>query len=125
MQTLSYGFLKPESGDKGNVFFPALESDIQQLNDHTHNGLNSAKLTAASSTAVTQNVSAAGWASSGGRYRQLVTLTGGLQYDEVAITIKDQVTKNPLLLSIERQSATTFYVYTIDNTLTLTIVYTS
>lgn len=125
MLTLSYGFLKPQSGDKGSVFFPALESDIQQLNDHTHNGLNSAKLTAASSTAVAQNVSSAGWVSSGGRYRQLVTLSGGLQFDEVGIEVREQTSKNPLLLSIEKQSATTFYVYTIDNTLALTIVYTS
>jgi len=126
MQTLSYGYLKPQTGDKGSVFFPALESNIQQLNDHTHNDANSAKLTAASSVVVAQNVSSAGWSStSGGRYRQAVTLSGGLNYDDVVITIKDQTSKNVLLLGIEKIDATSFYVYTIDNTIALTINYTS
>lgn len=41
MITLSYGFEKPVNGDTGDVFFPALERDIQRLNDHTHDGVNS------------------------------------------------------------------------------------
>lgn len=122
--TLSYGFVKPQTGDKGSEFFPALEDDIQQLNDHTHNGVNSAQITAASIIAVTQNVSAAGWSLvSNGRYRQLVTMTGGLAYDNVAIQIRDQSTKNVYLSGIEKVSSNTFYVYSIDNTLTLTVSY--
>lgn len=41
MITLSYGYEKPQNGDTGDVFFPALERDIQRLNDHTHDGVNS------------------------------------------------------------------------------------
>ena len=57
MLTLSHGYEKPETGDKGSVFFPALEDNIQKLNDHNHNGLNSELLTAAASAAVTQTIS--------------------------------------------------------------------
>ncbi len=113
-----------QTGDKGSVFFPALENDIQQLNDHTHNGLNSAKIPSSSVTTSTQNVAAAGWASvSDGRYRQSVTLAGGLLYDEKVITFKDQTTKAVLILGIEKVSATAFYVYSNNNTLDLTVCY--
>jgi hypothetical protein len=44
MITLTFGVLKPENGDKGSVFFPALEDNLQQLNDHDHDGLNSSKI---------------------------------------------------------------------------------
>ena len=78
MDTLSYGYKKPRSPDKGTIFWPALEFDIQQLNDHNHNGTNSAKLTAASSVVVTVSILNTGWgaALADGGFRQLVTLPG-------------------------------------------------
>ena len=45
--TLSYGFVRPATGDKGSVFFPALEDNITQLNSHDHDGTDSALMTAA------------------------------------------------------------------------------
>ena len=42
MQTLTYGFKKPQVTDKGPVVFPALEANWQQVNDHNHDGANSA-----------------------------------------------------------------------------------
>ena len=44
MIILSYGFKKPELKDLGPVVFPALEDNWQQVNDHDHDGLNSAKI---------------------------------------------------------------------------------
>jgi len=44
MITLTFGILKPQNGDKGSVFFPALEDNLQQLNDHNHDGFNSSKI---------------------------------------------------------------------------------
>ena len=85
MITLSYGYLKPESGDKGNVFFPALEDDIQQLNDHTHDGITSAKLTSQSIIGVSDTILAAGWVLvSGGTYRQVVTTPPSVTFDDYA-----------------------------------------
>jgi hypothetical protein len=123
MDTLSYGFKKPQSGDNGSIFWTALEDDIQQLNDHTHNGTNSAKLTASAITVVTQAISSASWvATTGGTYRQSVTITGGLQYDDIAITMKDS-SGNPLYLTIEKINASQYYVYINDNTMDVTAVY--
>lgn len=44
MQTLTYGFKKPQVTDQGSIVFPALESNWQQVNDHNHDGVNSALL---------------------------------------------------------------------------------
>jgi hypothetical protein len=44
MITLTFGILKPENGDKGSSFFPALEDNFEQLNDHNHDGVTSSKI---------------------------------------------------------------------------------
>ena len=41
MKVLSHGVYKPEAGDTGDVFFPRMEDNMQHLNDHTHNGVDS------------------------------------------------------------------------------------
>lgn len=128
--TLSYGFVKPQTGDKGSTFWGQLESDIQQLNDHTHNGTDSAKLTAASVPAVTQSVSSGSWASQGGgMYRQTVTIPSSLTsvggtYDSCNIQMRDASNGRPLMLTLEKVTSTTYYVYINDNTKDLTAVYT-
>lgn len=125
MQTLTYGYLKPETGDKGSVWFPALEADIQQLNDHTHNGVNSSLIQSSSIIAVTQNILAANWvATTGGTYRQLVIMTGGLQYDNFMVNVRLTSTGHIIYPTIEKVSAATFYIYTNDNSLDYTLVYT-
>lgn len=126
MQTLTYGFKKPQTGDKGDVFFSALEDDIQQLNDHTHNGVNSAKITSSSVTATTSTIVAAGWVHQGnGTYRQTVTMPGSLQYNDYFVQVKNTTTGHQYFPTIEKVTATTFYVYVNDNTLNLTLYYTS
>lgn len=124
MQTLSYGFLLPDDGDLGPVVFPALEANIQQLNDHTHNGTNSSLLTAASIAGVPVVVPFASWVAFGptGHYRQLVTLPAGFSYDTVQISFRLS-TGEYLTPQVEKISATQYYVYTIDNTLDFVAVY--
>lgn len=125
MQILSYLFKKPQTGDKGSVFWPALEEDIQKMNDHTHNGSNSARLSSSSITASTQAISSVSWsATSGGTYRQLVTLPGTMLYDEYIIVFKDQASpKGQLFLNVEKVSSNTYYVYINDNTKSITAYY--
>jgi hypothetical protein len=127
--TLSYGFIKPATGDKGSVFWPALETDIQKMNDHTHNGSNSARISAAASTAVKQDVSAAGWTLDSGIYSQTVTLPSALTsvggtYDDYAIEIRNGSTGDRVFLQTRKVSSTSFAVDTNDNSLTLKILYT-
>ena len=124
--TLSYGFIKPDSGDKGSVFWPALETDIQKLNDHDHNGTNSAKLSSLATLAVVQNISAANWDDlTEGNYRQLVTVPSGFLVDTCTVSFREAITGDYLTLRIAKASNTTYYVYINDNTLSLKAVYTS
>lgn len=123
MITLSFGFKKPETNDKGDVVFPALEDNIQQLNDHTHNGTNSAKLTAASLDPLSEVLSNTNWvASTNDLFRQLVTLPASLSYDLVVIQcrLSDGSIFHPTL---ERVSVSQYYVYINDNTQNVTVMY--
>ena len=124
MLTLSYGYKLPQSGDKGSPLFTALENNITRLNDHSHNGTNSTLLTAQSITGVQGTILAAGWAAYGGpvgHYRQAVTLPAGFDFDKVGISIRSS--GNYVYATIEKISATQYYIYSIDNTLTLTALY--
>lgn len=44
MITLSFGVKKPNQGDLGDVFFPALEGNIDSFVAHSHDGQNSQKV---------------------------------------------------------------------------------
>jgi len=73
--TLSNGFVKPATGDKGPVVFPALEGNIQKVNDHTHNGTNSELLSSVNIQKGTLTVSSTSWNSdaTSGIYKKTVT----------------------------------------------------
>lgn len=118
MLTLSYGYKKPQNPDTGDLFFPALEADIQQLNDHNHDGTNSAPL----ASGVQDALSGSWVATSGGMYRQLMTVPSGLSYDTCNIWVK-RSTGEFVYPTIERVSATTFYLYTNDNSLAYKVFY--
>lgn len=114
MQTLSYGYKKPQNPDTGDVFFPAMEFNIQQLNDHDHDGVNSAPL-----ATQTGNVVSVLWVAApigGGMYRQSITMPTGLTYDGSDIWFRLS-TGEFVYPSVERIDATHFYVYTNDNTI--------
>lgn len=125
--TLSYGYIKPVTGDRGSVWFPALESDIQRTNDHTHNGTDSALLPSTSVQVTVGSAPSGSWvAQGGGRYRQTVTAPAAItEINNVAILARLNSTKAILYPTIERVTATTFYVYTNDNSLTFDILYLS
>lgn len=116
MQTLSYGYKLPETNDKGPVVFPALEDDIQQLNDHTHDGANSAKLDAKSIDSIQQTLASGSWVGvANNQYRQLVTVPAGIDYDKINIGFRI-ANGDYVYPTVERVSSTQYYVYTNDNT---------
>jgi len=120
MQTLSYGFLKPQKSDTGDVFFPAMETNIQKMNDHTHDGTNSSL---PGSTA--QSILAVSWVAApigGGLYRQAVTVPSGHSYDTSDIWFKLS-TGEAVYPSTERITASSYYIYTNNNTLQYTARY--
>lgn len=121
MLTLTYGYKKPQLDDTGDVFFPAMEANIQQLNDHTHDGATSAIIPTASAV-----VAHAGWVAAGlttpGLYTQVITLPTGRAYDTTQFTVRDSagnVTNN----QITKASASTYNIFTNDNTQDLLVQY--
>ena len=127
MQTLTYGLKVPETGDRGSVWFPALEDNFERLDAHNHDGSDSPKLTAAATTVVTQSVASGSWvATTNGTYRQLVTVPAAIaSIDEVRVQFRHTTTGDYYHLKTEKVSATTYYAYINDNSLTVTAVYTS
>jgi hypothetical protein len=124
MQTLSYGYKKPDKGDKGSVFFPALEDNITLVNNHSHNGTNSAKLDSNALSLTTQALASVNWVLvGGGTYRQAVVIPNGMLWDNKILLFRDSVTYEQLYLSTENISTTQYYVYINDNTKSLIVTY--
>lgn len=110
MQTLTYGFKKPESRDKGSVFWDALADNVQSTNDHNHDGSNSSKIPATSITPVTQDILYTAWTiQANGQYR--ATITSPVGVNSLISTIKFKRALNPLTLPVVLISETSFYVY--------------
>lgn len=125
--TLSFGFVRPQTGDRGSTFFPALEDNITQLNDHTHNGTNSANISpsAISVTGFTSAISSASWgAATNGIYTQTITVPAGVtEINNYNVYFYNSSTYERLLLSMTRASATTYTVSINDNSVSLLAVY--
>lgn len=112
MIILSKGWKLPETGDFGNTWFPALEDNINQLNTHNHDGVNSEKVSGVSVTATKLTVLTASFTlQSPGVYRASLTVPSGGLVDNVKPVVKDPTTKNILHLDQEKQSATQLYLY--------------
>ncbi len=123
MEVTSFGFLKPDNGETGSVVFPALNTNTQKLNDHTHNGVNSAKLTSTSVEGVTQSILSAAWvATTGGYYRQVITVPPNLTYGKFFVAFQNP-SGHQIFPTVEKIDATSFYVYTIDNSEGMTAIY--
>jgi hypothetical protein len=119
---LSHGVYKPATPDTGDIWFPAMATNMQILNDHTHNGTDSALL-----ASTTQSISSGSWgAPTNGTYTQTITLptVNGvpMQYDSIQIEFRLSTGErvNP---SISRASATTYTIKTIDNSLSYVAIY--
>lgn len=125
--TLSRGYKSPNNPDTGNIWFPDITTDIQQLNDHTHNGADGAPL------GKTQSIAAGSWVANGtsGQYKQTVTLptyTNGainyqLKFDEIHVQIRVTGTLEMAWPKIVKNGTNSFDVYTNDNTVAFTAIY--
>lgn len=123
MLTLTNGFKKPQANDPGSIVFPAMEDNIQQLNDHTHDGTDSEKLPSSSVESVTQNILAAGWgALTAGHYSQNITLPVEFSFDTVSMEFRTSagIVVYPTVLKV---SSSVYTVSVNDNTLALKVIY--
>ena len=121
MLTLSHGYQKPQNGiDAGSVWFPAMEANIQLLNDHTHNGTDGAQLFVA-----TQSILAANWSAAsvgGGLYQQTVTMPAGYLYDSTDIFFRLS-TGEIWVPTVIRASANTYQLFCNNTALSVTAFY--
>ena len=87
MIILSKGYKKPETGDFGSTWFPALEDNIDLSNSHDHNGTNGEKIKGENLTVTSQSVLAAAFTlQSPGIYRATVTVPVGVDMDKIVPT---------------------------------------
>jgi hypothetical protein len=122
--TLSFGYTKPQDGDKGQQLFDALEANWQQVNDHNHEGTNSAKLGSAALNHTSQALANSNWSSVGnGIFRQVVSTVGGLSYENYEVVFRNSANGDRLFLDTEKISTSQFYVYCNDSSVDLTVIY--
>lgn len=132
MRTLDYGRKVPETSDPGELWFPAIEANIARDDAHDHDGSDSKRLSGPGSSDVeTQAIAAAGWAALGdgsGQYSQTIalpTVNGTqLQYDAISIEFRLSTGERVYPL-VEKVSATSFKVYTNDNTKAYVALYSA
>lgn len=121
--TLSYGYKKPTTGDKGSTFFPDLEADIQQLNDHAHNGSNSARIPSTNISSVKVSLdSVPSWTlETDGKWVKEIDIPNNADYADVFIMVKNAAGEQ-MFLDIKPVSGNTkkFKVYSNDNGLSAT-----
>jgi hypothetical protein len=127
--TTTHNLVKPQTGDRGSVFWPALEAAIQRLNDHVHNGSDSEALNPRYFSKTTNTLALASWsavAGQAGTYRQLETCPTGYTVDgsNPKFMIGSGSDAGAIIYpSTVKVSATTYYVYINDNTIDVKVVY--
>lgn len=122
--TLTYGRQVPDAGDRGVPLFVVLENNIKKDDAHNHDGVNSPALTAQSIVGIVDTLAHANWvaATATGHYKQLVTMHAGFLFDTTKISFRTTDGKY-IYPTVERVTSSTYYVYTIDNTLDYLAVY--
>lgn len=107
MVVLSNGYKLPETGDFGDIWFPALEDNIKRVNTHNHDGTNSAKVPTTSLTGVVQTILSGDFAGSGGVFTATITVAGGaINIDNKTVVFRDPTTKEVLYLKYVKVSTT-------------------
>jgi len=126
--TLTYGSQLPATGDKGTVFFPALEANIIKDDAHNHEGTNSPSLNPEAITARTATISSGDWnVESNGLYKDTITVPTGIsEIDNHIILFKIASGTDDgcfVCLRYERLTATTFDVFINDSSVDVKIIY--
>jgi len=112
------GLDKPSDPTYGDVFFPAMESNIQKINDHTHNGtLGNINPTS------TVSVSSGAWGSDlgGGTYKQTKTIPSEYTTTNCIMQVRRTSTASIVYPTIVILTSSTIDIYTNDNSAAYTI----
>jgi hypothetical protein len=123
IETLSNGYEKPTNPTTGAQHFPAMERNVQRMNDHAHDPTGESP-TGEQLAAITQAVDSDDWGADlgGGSYRQELTMPAPLEFDTTRIEVR-RSTGEIVYPKIVKTAADKFYLYTNDNTASYTISY--
>lgn len=114
MIILAYGIKQPTNGDKGGVFFPALEELCQRMATHDHDDIDSKPISPTSITASYVDAPAVGWTPVGGRdgvFSQDVNLPAGFTTVKNLIEVRLMSTDERVYPSIEKVTATSIRLF--------------
>lgn len=124
MIILVHGVEQPTTGDRGSVFFPALEHLCQKFATHTHDGVDSYAISSAYNTPGTAVAAAGSWVLSvNGLYSQNVNLPANFDYDNSQIEVRDDTSGEVILAEYIKVSATVMTVFAGTNTLDYRIIF--
>lgn len=125
MQTLSKGYKKPEVGDRGSEWFPALQDNIERVNGHKHDGSDGEKILSKDLTSTTSTIANTDWGSDSGgsTYSYTLTVPTGIVFENHSITVIDTDNGHQIFPTITKASSTTITLTVNDNTLNLKVIY--
>lgn len=116
--TLTYGTKKVTNPTSGDDWFPAFEANADHADAHVHDGV-----TGAITPAATATISSGSWTGpTAGLYSQTITLPAGRQYDTTTIQFRLS-TGEVVHPTVEKASATSYTVYTPDNSKSFIALY--
>jgi hypothetical protein len=122
--TTSKGYRKPTTGDRG-TWFTDLEHNIDRVNAHKHDNIDSERVASKDLSTTTQDILAAAWGSDLGfsTYRATVTFPTGVTFENHSITFIDTDNGHQVFPTVTKASSTTMTVDVNDNTLNLKVIY--
>jgi hypothetical protein len=122
--TLSKGYRKPSAGDRG-TWFTDLEHNIDRVNAHKHDNIDSERVESKDLATTTQAIASSAWGSDLGfsTYRATVTFPVGVTYENHAIKFIDSSNGDQIYPTVTKASSTTMHVDVNDNTLDLLVIY--
>lgn len=136
--TLTYGRVRPVTGDTAATWMTALEGNVTLDDAHDHDGTDSALLpiTSVNKSAAVSTITSSQWSSDGnGYYSKVVTvpvvISGAATFNDIIyynlickINTAGSTYGDVIYPDIERESATTFTVRVNDNSIDVIIYYT-
>ena len=131
MHVTTYGYQIPDTGDKAkgtDGWMAAIVFNFNRLDDHNHDGINSALIPSSAFATYTSSILAANWVSNGSGYKQTITVPGDIT-EINNFTVKFVFTApvgqvgQVAPLNYKRLTATTYEVYCSDNTAAFTAYY--
>lgn len=123
MQILSKGYKLPETGDFGDVWFPAIEDNITRLNGHKHDGVDSEQILSQNIMASVVTALVGSFVDQGdGYWKATVATPSGLLVDNFTINFRDPTTKENIFAKFNKLTAASIDVY-INTPQTIEVVF--